>query len=92
MTCQGCLTRQQIQAKAWLNNTGEPMDSLCHSTPELWNFGFYRRINDKDCPKGVAPPCYEFLSFCDKRAEHMVAYTEEDIQKILDALLPKKGR
>lgn len=76
-------------ADMWLTNANALPD-LCLRVPELWNYGFYRRLNDKSCPGDVKPPCYEFISFCDPRAEHMLGIRDDDLKKILDAFLPKK--
>lgn len=75
-----CLTRKQVNAAAWLNNTDALLD-LCIKVPELKDYGFYRRLDDGKI---------QFLSFCDPNAVRMIAFKDEDLNKILDALLPEK--
>ena len=78
LSCSGCPSRQEIEATFWLNN-GLPAE-LCEKMPELWKRGFYRKLNtDK----------YEFISFCDPRARDWIASYKDDVNRILDAYLPK---
>jgi hypothetical protein len=76
----GCITRQEIKAYTWLNNSPIP-DELCAREPALQNYGFYRRLNNKK---------FEFISFCDPRANDWVAFYNKDLEAVLDKLLPKK--
>jgi hypothetical protein len=67
-------------AYTWLNNS-DALADLCHRVPELNDYGFYRRLNDGR---------FEFVSFCNPLAAHFIGIRDEDLKKILDALLPKK--
>jgi len=75
---QGCVTRKEVNAAAWLNNT-HAMGEVCTRVPELKDYGFYRRLDDGKI---------QFLSFCNENARRMTAFKDEDLKNILDALLP----
>jgi hypothetical protein len=79
----GCLSREQVDAKVWLNNAPLPAE-LCAKLPELKEYGFYRKLNDGTI---------EFMSFCDPRAADWLSMYKTDYGKIMDQLLPKpKGQ
>lgn len=77
----GCVTRGELKASLWLNNGMDP--ELCRTVPALSDYGFYRRLNDGRL---------EFISYCKPEAMKMSAVTDEDLNKILDSLLPKGNR
>lgn len=86
MIFQGCLTRQQVRAYTWLNNSPLPAD-LCEKNPELQNYGFYRRLKDGKL---------EFVSFCQPCeppkacAADFISIYKVDFENVLDKLLPRK--
>lgn len=89
LTClAGCKpTREEIDATIWLNNSPLP-EALCGdelSTPrsELWNYGFYRRLNDGRL---------EFISFCDPQAAKWLGIIDTDFKNLLDKYVPEKRR
>jgi hypothetical protein len=57
------------------------MVDLCANTPELHNFGFYRKLNDGQL---------EFISFCNPLAQSMLSMTRDDYEKLLKGLVPKQ--
>lgn len=84
--CIGCVTRAEVDALAWLNN-GLPKE-ICDREPELANYGLFRRLNDGK---------FEFLSYCQfgENGKNLVmdytAFSNADLEKLLDELTPKKG-
>jgi hypothetical protein len=80
MLFQGCGTtlikKTDLGVAAWINNT-DAMQDLCKKIPELKEFGFYRRIDLENL---------QFLSFCDKNSSRMIAFKDEDVEKILNSL------
>lgn len=64
----------------WLNNGPIPAD-ICEREPDLKLRGFYRRLNSGKL---------EFISFCNPIANDLLGIHKTDLEKILDALLPRK--
>lgn len=77
----GCMTRSEVKAHIWLNNGMDP--ELCAREPVLWNYGFYRKLNNGKL---------EFISFCDPRSRDWQAIHNRDLEEILDKLLPRKKK
>lgn len=69
-----------MEAAAWLNN-GLPAE-LCEKEPLLKNYGFYRKLNTGK---------YEFIGFCSPDSAHWIAFFDQDLKKLLDATVPRKG-
>ena len=82
LVLNSCITRGEVEAYTWLNNT-EALAELCQKTPELKDYGFYRKLNDGKL---------EFISFCNPLAKRMISIIDSDLQKILDENLPKNER
>lgn len=76
---QGCISRKQIEAAAWLNNF-EAIQTLCQQYPEIRDYGFYRKLNDGN---------FQFLSVCEENAKRMISITDSDMKDILDGVLPE---
>lgn len=76
------VTRKEIEAYAWLNNTPLPPE-LCEREPTLKRYGFYRRLNDGHL---------EFITFCNPLARDWVAISKRDMKNLLDAYLPEPDR
>ncbi len=93
----GCVTRAELRAALWLNN-GLPADRCGPSQaespePDLWLYGFYRKLNDEACHDlGKPPGCIEFVPFCDPRSKDWSSMYKDDLNKILDQLIPKRGK
>jgi hypothetical protein len=82
LATSSCVTRKEVDAASWLNNFGvEEFVALCNEHPELKDFGFFRKLDDGT---------FQFLSACDPNAKRMISFKDEDLKKILDALLPQK--
>jgi hypothetical protein len=76
----GCITRGQINASVWLNNTPIPKD-LCDREPSLKDYGFFRRLDSGQI---------EFVSFCSPQAVQWLAMFKDDFNRLMDeAGLPK---
>lgn len=81
----GCITRGQINAAIWKNNGLDP--ELCgpskaeSKNPQLWDYGFYRRLNNGK---------FEFLPFCSLTSNEFFAIQKDDLEKILNRTLPEK--
>lgn len=80
----GCkATRAKIDAAIWLNNAPIPPE-VCASEPALYQYGFYRRLNNGK---------FEFISFCSPEANKWLAMYDQDFNKLMDeAGLPSKKR
>ena len=74
-----CVTKAQVDAVIYLNNTNAMVD-VCIKEPELHNFGFYRKLNSGQ---------FEFISFCDAASNTMLSMTKDDYEKIMMGLVPK---
>lgn len=77
----GCLSKQEIEATIWLNN-GLPV-GICEKNPELYDFGFYRKLDDGDL---------EFISFCDPRSKEWFGIYKDDLNRILQTLPDRRRR
>lgn len=76
----GCISRGKIEAQIWLNNTPIPKE-LCDKTPELKDYGFFRRLNSGQL---------EFVSFCSPLAVQWLAMFKDDFNRLMDeAGLPR---
>lgn len=51
--------------------------------PELWDYGFYRKLNDGT---------FEFMPYCNPIARDYISMTKEDFKKILDSTIPRGKR
>jgi len=80
LAASGCVTRKEVDAASWLNNGPIPAE-ICDREPVLKDYGFFRRLDDGT---------FQFLSFCNESSPRMIAFKDEDLKKILDALLPEK--
>lgn len=74
----GCIKRSQIRAAIWLNN-GLPED-LCTKDQRLWDYGFYRKLNSGK---------WEFYPFCQRGSNLFFGVYKDDLERILNATLPK---
>lgn len=81
LVVSGCISRSEIQATVWLNNAPIP-PALCDQSPELKNYGFYRRLNTGKI---------EFVSFCSPLANRWISAFDDDFNRILDDTIPKSS-
>lgn len=81
VTLTGCpgVTRREVEATIWLNNTPIPND-ICEREPELKSYGFYRRLNDGK---------FEFMSFCNPEAVQWLSIHKDEFFRFMDKLLPE---
>ena len=82
VTATACISRKEIEAVIWLNNSPLPAE-LCTREPILSQYGFYRRLNNGK---------FEFISFCNPEATKWFAIHEKDMANILDQTLPSKEK
>lgn len=91
MSLQGCVTRGEIQAAIWMNNGLDP--KLCGPSkaeskyPELWDYGFYRRLDEIN-PK-TGKPKIEFMPFCNPETRNYFGMHRNDFNRLMNATLPK---
>ncbi len=76
----GCITRDEVNATIWLNNF-KAIQENCLKFPELYDFGFYRKLNSGKI---------EFISICSETAKDMLSIYKVDYNNLLDKALPKK--
>jgi hypothetical protein len=74
MISPACVSKREINAAIWLNNTPIPQD-ICDRQIELWSYGFYRKLNNGKI---------EFVSFCKKEAREWLAMNKVDFNKFMD--------
>ena len=71
---QGCVSPKKIKAALWINNLPIP-EEVCKEAPELYDYGFYRRLNDGS---------FEFVSVCDKVASEFFEMHKDALKDILN--------
>jgi hypothetical protein len=74
--CQGCVSKREINAAIWLNNSPLPVE-ICERDPVLKQYGFYRRLNNGK---------FEFISFCDEKARNWLSMHKDDFNRIMDRI------
>lgn len=74
MTSQACVTRREIQAAIWLNNSPIPKE-FCERDPDLKLYGFYRRLDSGKL---------EFMPFCNSKAREWVSMHKDDFNRLMD--------
>ena len=75
-----CISPKKIRAALWINNLPVP-EEVCKESPELYDYGFYRRLNDGS---------FEFVSVCDKVASEFFEMYKDDLKNILNETENKK--
>lgn len=78
---QGCLSRREIQAAIWLNNTPIPKE-ICEQVEDLKLYGFYRRLDSGKL---------EFMSFCNKEARNFIGMHKDDFERLLNSTIPEEN-
>lgn len=74
-------TRQEVNAKIWLNNSGgAAYKALCLEQPKLKDHGFYRKLNNGKL---------EFVSFCSSTATKFFGVSEKDFNELMDKYIPE---
>jgi len=68
------VTRNQINAYLWLNNSPIP-EEICQREPLLKDYGLFRRLNNGN---------YEFISMCDERMKSFISMHKDDLARILN--------
>ena len=78
---QACQTpsRGEIEAKVWNNNFPLPQE-ICDKSPELQDYGFYRRLNDGRL---------EIQSVCNPLLPNMVSMKYDDFKALLDQYIKR---
>lgn len=89
LSLYGCPKREEIRAHMWLQS-GLPA-AVCSQAPDAAKSGIYRRLNDDQCPKGKAPPCYEFISYCNPQVRHYLSIQDQEFNDMLDKYLPRRS-
>lgn len=74
-----CISREEVEAVIFLNNF-HAMGPICERTPEIKQYGFYRKLNDGKL---------EFVSICNSTARNYLAVHKDDFNRLLDKALPK---
>jgi len=73
----GCVTRSRLNAYLWFG-IAIPED-ICEKTPEIKEYGVYRRLNDGR---------FEFVSICSDEYEQFFSMRKTDLERLLNG----KGR
>jgi hypothetical protein len=69
-----CISPRKIKAALWINNLPVP-EEVCKESPELKDYGIYRRLNDGS---------FEFVSVCDKVITEFFCMHKDALKGILN--------